>query len=461
MQLFRRWWFWTIVTCAVLGALLVWFFSVDIERPDDSDMVLDRRQVSAAENGYEDLVRLCARIKAREASGEGADALIRAEEYWELFLAELYRASLPEGEAELAESAEAARIAEAEEHAEAMEEDIVTAWDQEAVDALLASWRPITSELEELLAKSDLVLPSERNWDSDLDYVRQGHQLTRLHLLAFADEMRQGRPERALEPAWRLLRLGHRLACAQGVLIEHFVGRSIASWGVLSIAVCVGHADLSREALLEIAERLPAFEIDPACAQDVMRAEYESSSWWIDQFVENAEILEEMGFGPFDRLLFRRELTRRRFLTHYRYWIEVSGRPVRGAVQDPLPERGLMSWLNYTGEQSFCMASSFSTADARFELDVSLRTLGSLIALRLWHIDHGVLPASLAKLVPQYLPELPIDPFDGKPLRYSMTEGRIWSVGTDLLDEGGREPEEDDWVWNNDPDEPTWFIPRW
>jgi len=61
------------------------------------------------------------------------------------------------------------------------------------------------------------------------------------------------------------------------------------------------------------------------------------------------------------------------------------------------------------------------------------------VALRLYRRENGRYPETLKELVPKYLPSLPIDPFDGKPLRYKrMAEGfKVWSVGMDMKDDGG------------------------
>jgi hypothetical protein len=50
-----------------------------------------------------------------------------------------------------------------------------------------------------------------------------------------------------------------------------------------------------------------------------------------------------------------------------------------------------------------------------------------------------VLPVQLAALVPEYIAEIPQDPFDGKPLRMArLTDGMIiYSVGHDRADDGG------------------------
>lgn len=65
------------------------------------------------------------------------------------------------------------------------------------------------------------------------------------------------------------------------------------------------------------------------------------------------------------------------------------------------------------------------------------------IALQLYHRRHGGWPATLDQLTPQWLPQVPVDRFDGKPLRYRLVDGQplLYSVGADRDDDGGRLPE--------------------
>jgi len=61
-----------------------------------------------------------------------------------------------------------------------------------------------------------------------------------------------------------------------------------------------------------------------------------------------------------------------------------------------------------------------------------------LLACNLYRNDHaGQLPASLSDLVPKYLPGIPLDPFNGKPMLYSAVKKSVWSVGEDLIDNAG------------------------
>lgn len=63
-------------------------------------------------------------------------------------------------------------------------------------------------------------------------------------------------------------------------------------------------------------------------------------------------------------------------------------------------------------------------------------------AVERYRLGHqGRLPENLAALVPEFLPQVPIDPFDGQPLRYhTLSKGYvIYSVGRDRHDDGGKE----------------------
>ncbi len=64
------------------------------------------------------------------------------------------------------------------------------------------------------------------------------------------------------------------------------------------------------------------------------------------------------------------------------------------------------------------------------------------IALEQYRRAKGAWPAALRDLVPAYLPEVPPDRYNGKPLGYVLVNGkpRIYSVGRDRIDDGGKLP---------------------
>jgi hypothetical protein len=77
------------------------------------------------------------------------------------------------------------------------------------------------------------------------------------------------------------------------------------------------------------------------------------------------------------------------------------------------------------------------------EVEVSARVRTATVALAVarFRLAHGQLPEDLNELVPQLLPAIPSDPFDGQPLRYKrLKKGYVvYSVGRDGDDNGGRE----------------------
>jgi hypothetical protein len=81
--------------------------------------------------------------------------------------------------------------------------------------------------------------------------------------------------------------------------------------------------------------------------------------------------------------------------------------------------------------------------------DFSIIGTQSLIAIKAYQIENGKIPPSLNELVPEYFPEVPKDPFDGKLIKYSSEKKIIYSVGKDLKDSGGSEGK--DWRIMEDP----------
>ena len=66
------------------------------------------------------------------------------------------------------------------------------------------------------------------------------------------------------------------------------------------------------------------------------------------------------------------------------------------------------------------------------------------LAATRYHLENGKLPTKPDELVPAFLDEIPIDPFDGQPMRYKPTaDGAVvYSVGPNRVDDGGIEKKE-------------------
>jgi hypothetical protein len=88
------------------------------------------------------------------------------------------------------------------------------------------------------------------------------------------------------------------------------------------------------------------------------------------------------------------------------------------------------------------------TSDPRGLLASESETLARLevcrvaLAIERWRLAHeGRAPDTLGELTPEFTPTVPMDPFDGLPLRYKrLPRGFIiYSIGADFVDDGGKE----------------------
>lgn len=94
-------------------------------------------------------------------------------------------------------------------------------------------------------------------------------------------------------------------------------------------------------------------------------------------------------------------------------------------------------------------------------LDALILTARTGLACRVYKSRTGEYPEDLKTLVPGLLTAVPVDPFTGKPLVYRR-EGKgfiVYSVGSNLKDDGGRSTweipqmvmeKDDDWTWKED-----------
>lgn len=85
------------------------------------------------------------------------------------------------------------------------------------------------------------------------------------------------------------------------------------------------------------------------------------------------------------------------------------------------------------------------------------------LAVERYRLATGQLPEDLSELVPSHLEEIPLDPFDGRPLRYKKRDGGyvVYSVGPDGTDDGGTERQPKRQGWKEDlPYDITFIVER-
>ena len=83
------------------------------------------------------------------------------------------------------------------------------------------------------------------------------------------------------------------------------------------------------------------------------------------------------------------------------------------------------------------LPSSQGVLKKKCNSQVSHRATILIAALQTFKKSAGRYPATLDALIPDIIPEVPLDPYDGQPMRYDRSKGVVYSVGEDLKDSNG------------------------
>jgi len=106
----------------------------------------------------------------------------------------------------------------------------------------------------------------------------------------------------------------------------------------------------------------------------------------------------------------------------------------RAGSQNPLEKMNYMVTL-------MILPATGAAFDATGRTLAARETLRVAVAAERYRLATGAFPNQLTELVPAYLPAVPVDPFDGLPLRMKATSEEliVYSVGKDGQDNGGQE----------------------
>lgn len=217
-----------------------------------------------------------------------------------------------------------------------------------------------------------------------------------------------------------------------------------------------GRPDLLREMLAALQEHDANTPYDPAALrlaeQVVVRNSYKAPQTWahrlndfglesmprspVDEKTGRAES-EWLAFAwnvPWEKERLRRLIGRGNGTTpnvspirKARYWVEKQFDPAAKPPGSLADDAGLGEGLpGYDLTQvlaGFRRVGTLAESELVFAAEVRIAILK--VALRLYQQETGKLPESLDPLVPKYLPAVPVDPFDGLPIRYRLSAGEV------------------------------------
>jgi hypothetical protein len=238
----------------------------------------------------------------------------------------------------------------------------------------------------------------------------------------FADEL-EGRPDVAAERYLDCVQMGDRLQ-ENSALIVHLTAIAVQQIGNGNLSSLLANSSLDEVTLKRIIALLRQMETKPKARLALLAREAEVSKVTVAMSPESAKAFGKdydafMAFmvktysKPLPELLRSAEAAIK----------EAKDKPPEFEVEHPWKAELLLEWPPRLWARR----------------DLEMRVIQIRAAIGLYQKQHSAPPDRLDDLVPAFLPEVPADPFDGKPLRYARTVSgwKLWSVGYDLKDDGG------------------------
>jgi len=262
----------------------------------------------------------------------------------------------------------------------------------------------------------------------------------------------QGKAEEALQDYLAAVRMVSLLGQEGDFLITGLVGLAVEEMGLKAMEGCVLRGKLDAKALRELLGALLAVAAafpDPAFG---LEAEAAAARQFVDRVVTGSWEDLPIGGEPFHgnpavlafmrgrawRVIVPDRTMKRDLDPGYRRMAGHARMPAwqRQGGDDPLLLLGLRPW-NFVAQ--VVLPALDPAADRHAVGRAQLAGVTQLVALQLHRLEKGKYPERLEELLGAHLPELPLDPFTGRPFVYRQVGDRflLYSFGMDRRDDGG------------------------
>jgi len=279
--------------------------------------------------------------------------------------------------------------------------------------------------------------------------VGPGRNLMCLAVLRAFELSDQGRQEAAVNWLETCLRAVHCIENSQPSIIPLLVGYSLKSMILRGIEPLALRGRFTPEVGRKLISTLEAFKPTRSGIRAALSGEHrfaKSSLAEIERGMpvgDNPPIFGKLRTGALKfSLMFKPNKTLGLQADHLRRVFAVLDDNQRSLDQSypPLTDVQPQDWRRYNpdniiGRLTFALIIPDwrRVLEKRLRLQSTISATQAFIALHLYAAETGRLPATLAELVPLYLPQVPRDYADDAGIRYSREFRAIWSVGKDNL----------------------------
>jgi len=325
-------------------------------------------------------------------------------------------------------------------------------WDNDFVHQIIQENKKTLELFDKAQLCPQLQIPPIEDFVEDYTYLVSWKSTGQIALLRAMALFREGKENAAVDETFKILRFGHQIEGCDGTVIHYLVGVAIKSAALRNLQHMIGNGFPPCTSARSHLNELSQFHANQPGLTNVFKTEYRVQKKMVDDMAvgkmpgvtnSNAQSITRITRSP----VFNPGKTQDIFAQVARAQIDGISRPYSemqsGPVSRPTkksPVKLLLSG-NAVGE---VLTQMLLPAQEKFmakkcQENVTVAATQVLVALKCFKEKHGSLPSSLEELAPEFLPNLPMDDFDGKQLRYSVEKKIIYSIGPDLVDSDGEE----------------------
>jgi hypothetical protein len=325
-----------------------------------------------------------------------------------------------------------------------------TNWNDTLAATVLATNRESLAGWDAAIKLPDFQVP-EFNYNDLAPFLAEWKQLAQVAEVRENALFHSGQDKEAFDKILDHVQLGQRMQNAHGPLIDYLVGTAVRNMGLSQIQHWAGKTHLTPNQLKDYIRQLGLSPDEESVAfANAIKGEYQFQIGMLDAFrqgkITNSDSEDyhprAMRFMP----LLNVSRTKALFAQADLILVKDSPRHYNEAklpdqdLDQSGPVRMFLSG-NSVGQILFYMTmpAVIPSLAVKSKNDTQLQATRTILALRAYQLTRGNLPVDLSALVPEFLDAVPVDDFDGQPLRYSPGRKIVYSVGQNLKDDGGND----------------------
>ncbi|HEY3965866.1 MAG TPA: hypothetical protein VGM05_15005 [Planctomycetaceae bacterium] len=323
-------------------------------------------------------------------------------------------------------------------------------WPQrEAVEAYLARQRAALDTFREVARRDGTArfpVDFTPGIATLLPHVQTMRQASRVLSLQFHVDLHAGHSSEAVDSILDQIALA-RVMDQEPILVAQLVRAALISVAVSQVQETLAHSDIADDDLVRLQQGLRKIDYQSCLKQALVGERTVGYTACVDpRQAEGGRALTPAEARQLTQRHPKRVVDATKMLELNLRISEAADRSLFAALQEServdveMRQLSLGTWNRFSYSMTILLAPAFRQAITGFARSAAKRDCAdAALAAELYRRQHGTWPESLEQLVPEFLPSVPIDPFNNQPLKLVSTpvELKVYSVGRDGTDDHG------------------------